>query len=599
LRTDSTYLGAVRRVVGAKLSVEIDPALPSANPIIDGHVHRLGQVGSFVRIPLGHLNLYAIVTTVGASEAPENTESEWPLPEGRRWIEVQLVGESYGRGPFQRGVSVYPTLDDEVHVVTAADLAIVYRTHKAGQIEIGRHSASESLPATIDIDAVVTRHVAVLGSTGSGKSNCVAAILKALADERFPSARVAVIDTHGEYGAAFPNVSRVLRIGDAEHPLTVPYWVMAYDELSWFLVGRTAAVESVQDGHLRQAIFEAKREQCRRLKAGTVNPEEITADSPIPFDLRHVWYELDKRDRATYEDEDRTILALSKVGNAQSLTPAEFKPPAPGMKAPHLPRVQLGMASYLNRIVARLKDRRFDFLLSPGTYDGIKLDIHDLIGDWVDHEQPITVFDLAGVPPEVIDVVVAVITRILFESMFWGRDLPGTGRQRPILLVYEEAHSYLPRGESRFVAGYARRAVQRVFKEGRKYGVGAVVVSQRPSELDEGILSQCGTFVALRLSNTDDQGRVRSTVPDSLGGLVELLPALRTGEALVLGEAVAIPSRVRLPLVEPRPKSDDPEVAKRWMDQRIKSPPYSTAVTAWRRQRPAVPDSNVSEENGG
>jgi len=170
--------------------------------------------------------------------------------------------------------------------------------------------------------------------------------------------------------------------------------------------------------------------------------------------------------------------------------------------------------------------------------------------------------------------------------MFWGSDLPGTGKQRPLLIIYEEAHSYLPRGgNGQFIAGYAGRAVRRIFKEGRKYGVGAVVVSQRPSELDETILSRCGTYFALRLSNSEDQGIIRSIVPDSLGGLIDLLPALRTGEALVLGEAVQIPSRIRFPLVEPRPKSDDPEPSKCWRKMRTDNPPYGKAITYWRIQQ--------------
>jgi DNA helicase HerA-like ATPase len=163
--------------------------------------------------------------------------------------------------------------------------------------------------------------------------------------------------------------------------------------------------------------------------------------------------------------------------------------------------------------------------------------------------------------------------------------------------VYEEAHGYLPKGGGgQFIAGYASRAVRRIFKEGRKYGVGSLVVSQRPSELDETVLSQCGTFFALRLSNSDDQSRVKSAVPDALAGLIDMLPALRTGEALVLGEAVHIPSRVRFPLVEPRPRSDDPETAKRWREPRIDNVPYETAVTSWRRQRTigAHPKSNGS-----
>jgi len=141
----------------------------------------------------------------------------------------------------------------------------------------------------------------------------------------------------------------------------------------------------------------------------------------------------------------------------------------------------------------------------------------------------VTVLDLGGVPSEVTDLVVGVLTRILFEGMFWGRDIPGVGKQRPLLIVFEEAHSYLPKdGSSQFVAGYAARSVRRILKEGRKYGVGAIVVSQRPSELDETILSQCGTFFSLRLTNSGDQGRVKATVPDALAGLIDLLPALDT-----------------------------------------------------------------------
>ncbi len=245
-------------------------------------------------------------------------------------------------------------------------------------------------------------------------------------------------------------------------------------------------------------------------------------------------------------------------------------------------------------MLGRFRDRRFDFLLDPGDYDGFKNDLHDLLGAWIDHDYAITVLDLAGIPFEVVDIVVGVVTRILFEGMFWGRDIPGIGRQRPLLIIYEEAHAYLPRGGStQFVAGYAGSSVRRIFKEGRKYGIGAIVVSQRPSELDETILSQCGTFFALRLSNSDDQGRIRSTVPDALVGLIDLLPALRTGEALVLGEAVQIPSRIRFPLVEPRPTSDDPEVVKRWKDKRITRPPYAKAITSWRCQR------IVTQEKGG
>ena len=590
MKTDVTYLGLVRRVVGVKVFVEISPEVPSASPIIHGRVYRLGQVGSFVRIPLGFLNLYGVVSMVGASEMSHLDEIDIPFPHGQRWIEIQLVGESHGMEEFQRGVSIFPTLDDEVHIVTEDDLALIYGTPGPSMVQIGTHAASESLPATIDIDKIVTRHVAILGSTGSGKSNTVAGFLKALTDGTFPSARIVVIDPHGEYGAALQGRARVFDIGDSTHPLVIPCWALSFDELEWFLLDRSAASESLQDAALRDHIFEQKRANCSRLRAGVIASNEITVDSPIPFSVRDLWYHFDRKERVTYEDMGRTKEALVNEGDPATLTPAQFKPPGAGSSPPFKPTTGLFMGPYLNKILGRLKDRRFDFLLNSVEYDGFKKDLHDLLMNWIDHENAITVFDLAGIPFEVIDLVVGVMTQILFEGMFWGRDLPGIGKQRPLLIVYEEAHSYLPRGGStQFVAGYAGRTVRRVFKEGRKYGVGAIVVSQRPSELDETILSQCGTFFALRLSNSDDQGRIRSTVPDALAGLIDLLPALRTGEALVLGEAVQIPSRIRLPLVEPRPKSDDPEPAKRWKEDRVANPTYAKAVTGCRRQRMAKP----------
>lgn len=591
MKTEVTFLGLVRRVVGAKVFVEISQDIPSASPIINGRLYRLGQVGSFVRIPLGFINLYGIVAMVGASPNVESEEIETSLSAGQRWLEIQLLGESQGREGFNRGVSVFPTLDDEAHIVTEDDLAVIYGTSGPSMVEIGTHAASESLPAMIDLDKIVTRHAAVLGSTGSGKSNTIAGLLKALTSGSFPSARVVVIDPHGEYSAALEQVAKVWSIGDPSNSLIVPYWALSFDEFAWFLVDRRTASESLQDTSLREYIFDKKRENSSGLKAGAMTPEEVTVDSPIPFSIKELWYYFDRKERATYNEMARTTEALETEGNAETLTSARFRPPGAGSSAPFKPTTQLGMTTYTTKILARLKDRRFEFLLNQGRYNGSDKDLSDIIAEWIDHDKAITVLDLGGIPFEITDLVVGVVTRILFEAMFWGRELPGIGRQRPLLLVYEEAHGYLPRGGSaQFVVGYAGRAVRRIFKEGRKYGVGAVVVSQRPSELDETILSQCGTFFALRLSNSDDQGRIRSTIPDALAGLIDLLPALRTGEALIVGEGVQIPSRVRLPLVEPRPRSNDPDVSKEWKKARILNPSYAKAVTAWRRQR-SIADS--------
>jgi DNA helicase HerA-like ATPase len=585
MRSDATYIGFVTRVVGAKLIVTVSPDLPSTSPIVAGRMYRIGQVGTFVRIPVGFTNVYGVVSTVGSVERPdEGGGAELAL----RTLEVHLVGEASPGSAFQRGLSEYPTLDDEVHVVSDGDLALIYQLGGHSQITIGTHSASESLPARLDLDRLVTRHAAILGSTGSGKSNSVAALLKAITEGEFPSARLFVIDPHGEYGAAFEGRSRVFKIGSEQFPLLIPYWALGFDELAWFLVDRKSAAESPQDATLRDKIYELRKEQVPRAKANqgrNVTGEDITVDSPVHFSVKRLWYDLDRLERQTFADAARTQEALIEEGNADILKAARFRPAAMGAAAPFKAAPPPIMAGYVNKILTRLKDRRFDFLLRSDAYDGETRDLDDLVREWAEHEHAITVFDLAGVPAEVTDLVVGALSRILFETMFWGRDLPGVGRERPLLTVFEEAHLYLPSGEGRFLQGYARRVVQRILKEGRKYGFGAVVVSQRPSEVDETILSQCGTFIALRLTNSNDQARVRSAVPDELPGLTSLLPILRTGEAVIVGEATQIPIRARIHLVEPRPASADPLVSQRWLEARGGQADYSGAITSWRLQR--------------
>ena len=601
MRTEPTFLGLVRRVIGARVFVEVSPDIPSASPIIEGHLYRLGQVGSFVRLPLGFLNVYGIVSMVGASEYISEHEPgiEMAMPPGQRWMEVQLVGEAYGEGSFQRGVSVFPTLDDEVHVVTEGDLSVIYSNLGEAPITIGSHSSSESLAAIVDVEKIVTRHAAIVGSTGSGKSNTVACLLKALGNGSYPAAKVVVIDPHGEYGSAFKGLSRVFRIADKAFPLVIPYWAMSFDELAWFFIDRRSGTESLQDSAFRERIFEMRKTRASSLKAGQVAATEITVDSPIPFDIRELWYEFDYQERATFKTNacQKGDEELIENGDAKTLKPARFKPVGLGSTAPFRNKAAIGIQPQMNRLYARLKDKRFEFVCSPGSYDGSGRDLDELVGSWLNHSDPLTVFDLGGIPFEVVDLVVGMLTRIIFEMWFWGRDLSGVGRQAPTLVVFEEAHSYLPRGEGRFIQGFARKAVQRIFKEGRKYGVGAIIVSQRPSELDETILSQCGTFFSLRLANSEDQGRVKAIVPDALSGLIDLLPALRTGEAVVLGEAVPLPCRIRIPLVEPRPRSDDPPVAEHWKKGRSEIVEYAKAITGWRIQEQAEASKTEQEKN--
>jgi len=591
-KNDILYLGSIVRVVGSKVFIELSEDLPSSTPIIGGRIYKIGQVGSFVKIPQGSLNLFGLVTMVGANPVSVAAD-ETNFPYGKRWLEIQLIGESVGRTHFQRGVSIYPTIEDHVHIVTEEDLRLIYANDSPNSIQVGHLATSDNLPAFIDLDKVISRHTAIIGSTGSGKSNTVTAFLTSITNGNLPKAKIIIIDPHSEYHTALRQQSRVFSIEDSENPLKIPFWGLSYNELAMILFDKKQAADTIQDTALKERIFDSKKTVLTELKSGELNLSEITVDSPVPFDIKTLWYELYKEEFATVNTKNDLATASYKivdgtpqVGNIKDVIAPQFNPPGAGSSTPFKFKEQRILTSYINQLGGKLRDNKLSFLFDVDEYDGIKKDLDDLLSDWLNHDKPITILDLGGVPYEIMDLVVGLISRIVFESMFWGRYIDGFGKQRPVLMVYEEAHSYLPKGGSnQSVSGYAGRAVRRICKEGRKYGIGSLIVSQRPSDLDESILSQCGTFIALRLSNTQDQGIISSAMPDNLGSLCDLLPSLRTGEAIVVGEAVKIPSRIRMPLITPRPDSNDPEASKAWREEAIEHPEFSKAINFWRKQK--------------
>lgn len=569
MKNEITYLGRVINVNSSSVEVEISKEIPSAAPIINGRVYKLGQIGTFVKIPVGNLTLFGLVSSV--SNSPSNIEITTYEPDyGSRFLQVQLIGEQIGSAKFDKGVGTYPTINDEVHIVTEEDLKIIYGEYEDGLVEIGKHSSSENLSVYLDLHYLVLRHNAILGSTGSGKSNTTANIIKRILKD-YQGARAVLVDTHGEYRTAFKDEAKIFRINDPNDPLYIPFWSMTFDELSFFLVGRQSGQEKPEDKRLREEILSLKKINAEKLKAGKVDIDFVTADSPIPFDIRQMWYNFNREIYATYSSSDaanqsKDTEELENEGDAEKLIPAKFKPYSIGATAPFKSKNQI-MYNYERQIYSRLKDTRFDFMFNPGDfYDtSSKYDIDKLLRDWIDHEHRLTILDLSGVPFELIDISVGLITRIVFDSMYWGRFENYTGRNRPLLMIFEEAHSYLPKGESStHIYGYARKSVEKIFKEGRKFGIGAMVVTQRPSEISETILAQVGTFIALRLTNSSDKNTVQSASPNNMTSLMDLLPSLRIGEAIIVGEAIKIPTRVRIELVEPRPSSTDPQLVKYW-----------------------------------
>ncbi len=583
MQNDITYLGRVIRVDSNTVEVEVAPNIPSSSPIIGGKVYKIGQIGTFVRILAGNINSYGIVASVSNSPISDNSVFE----KGSRFLTVNLVGEKVGNSKFEKGIGLYPTINDEVHIVVEEDLKDIYGNEQDNRefFSIGQHSSSDNLKVYLNTHRFVLRHSAILGSTGSGKSNSVVAIIKQLLNS-YQNSRTILIDPHGEYPSAFPD-ARVFRINDSNNPLYIPFWLMNFDELMFFLVGsKTTDDQRPEYRKFREIITSAKKQNCD-LPAGKVDVNHITADSPISFDIRKIWYDINRELNATYEEsqldkQTSKTECLEEEGKPDELIACSFKPYSMSNKAPFKSKRQ-DFFAYEKKLLSRLKDSRFDFLFYPGDYKNEKSgkDLHTLLQEWIGGPERLAILDLSNVPFEVLDITVGLITRFIYDSMFWGRNELYTGKNRPLLVAFEEAHSYLGKGETI----YARDAVEKIFKEGRKFGLGAMVISQRPSELSETILAQVGTFIALRLTNSSDQSIVKSMAPDNLNSMINLLPSLRIGEAIVVGEAISIPSRVKLPLQSPRPDSADPDLVNAWSKEYSGSQEdYKTVVTKIREQ---------------
>jgi len=564
-----TEIGEIDSISGNSISVKLFDNIKSNMPIIDGVVYRVGQIGSFIRIPLGYANLYGIVTQIGSAAIPESLREavakDYDHLKNTRWINIVLAGEQVGKR-FERGVTQYPTTGDKVHLVTINDLDIIYGGYEeANSITVGNISVSESLDAKIDLDKLISRHCAILGSTGSGKSNSVSVLLQSIANREFPSSRILVIDPHGEYNDALSKYSKVIEVNSTneDNKLQIPFWALPFNELMKVFSG---SLSDSQLDYIREKVTE---EKIRSIDTNDfdIAKETVTANSPIPFSIKRLWFELDDFERITFEKDRITISPKISAGDIENLKSNEYPPAGLGSSAPFINNSRKGILGFLDGMRNRLKDSSYSFLFSPGKLtpdsDGkIEEDLDAMFLKWLGNDLPITILDLSGIPSEIMSSISGTLLKIIYDGLFWGVNTKVGGKNQPLLIVLEEAHSYLKAGEH----SISSRTVQMIAKEGRKYGVGLLLVTQRPSELDETVLSQCGTMIALRMNNSKDRGHIRSAVQDELQSMVDLLPSLRTGEALISGEAVKIPSRVKFFKITNATKSSDPKASEKWLE---------------------------------
>lgn len=546
LEPTSTVIGYVVDVQGNMLTaslVEDDQGRAPTVTIGDEDI-LVGQIGSYVAIRQNDVNIVAIVTRMTEQEALAAPTIETPgedtarLSFAKRIARLTPIGSIRADGQFDRGVGRYPTTGAEVHAVGSTDIAKMFERFQSKGFSVGTVATHPSLKVCLDPSNLFGRHFAILGQTGSGKSWTIASLVQRTVAV-MPRAHIIILDLHGEYcwkredGARhYAFVDAIVRHVDARE-LEIPYWLMTYAELCDLLIDHTDF-----SAHNQVAAF---RDVLGRLRAAEgaspgLKLPRTTLDTPVFFDLATLRAEIE-----------------SMNGQVPGKTPGKLIDGTLTGK----------FDNFLMRLDSKLNDVRYDFLLKPKVRKD-SASLSSLLRDFVGLGTPkaaVTVIDLSSVPFDVQPTVAAQIGRLAFEFNYWNPKY----REFPILLICEEAHAYIPRASESQFAG-SRKSMERIAKEGRKYGVGLAVVSQRPHEVSETVLAQCGTFICLRITNPDDQAYVRSLVPESEGDLVSVLAGLGRGEALVLGEAVPLPTRLQFDKPNPTPNSDDIDFYTKWRD---------------------------------
>lgn len=454
MASSPTYLGTVQDVQGATISVALDQKTVSGLAFIDGHGYRIGQIGSFVRISIGFDDLFGIVSQVGAGAVPEALAKSEPY--GNRWLRVQLIGEARRSGDFKRGISQYPTIGDEAHLVSEHDLGRIYgRQDAPNYVRVGSLASTESVPALIDLDKLVSRHSAVVGSTGAGKSTTVASLIAALSDPvRYPSARILVIDIHGEYQPALQDRATVFRVNPdetrGERPLFVPYWALSFDEL--LRVTPFHGVGDADRAALVEKVKQLKQSSLNRQGRDGVTADTMTIDTPVPFSIHRLWYELTRFVCSTHTAQSANQSEATEAveqgadgqpirGDIMGVRAPKYRPVTQGgADRVYLSGAPLNLRRQLIAMESLLRDSRYDFLFRPGrwcprpTFEDLDVqpeqDLDALLSEWIGGDKPVAVLDLSGVPVSILTDLVGVLLRLLFDALFWARHLPEGGRSR-------------------------------------------------------------------------------------------------------------------------------------------------------------------------
>lgn len=559
------------------------------------------QIGRYLKIAQGNndFTVAVVLNLTGDNRKPEITSA---VQNWRFQVECQPIGGLNSEGRFERGTILLPVPTEPVYVADDSTLASLFVSNEEYNLPFGHVSINKKVAFHINGDKFFGKHIAVVGSTGSGKSCAVAKVLQDAVGindckNRHAAAQqnshIVIFDLHSEYVSAFSLEKKekfTLNLLNID-TLKLPYWLMNSEELECIFIESNEQNSHNQVSQFKQAVILNKEKHNPHIK-------EVTYDAPIYFSIHEVYRYIDNmnrevigrldgenapklangtlvKDRAKhYFDASHDFVAQSTSGAAKATNGpfyGEFN-------------------RFVSRLEAKLADKRLKFLLDAKKPDGksyMTPDFEEIMKQFLGYltKSNITIVDISGVPFEVLSITVSLISRLIFDFCFHYSKLRHENGQLndiPFIVVCEEAHNYVPQRED---AAYrpSRKSIERIAKEGRKYGLGLMVVSQRPSEVSETIFAQCNNFIALRLTNSSDQNYVKRLFPDNTSGITEVLPNLADGECIIVGDAVLLPAVVQLDLPNPEPKSQTVKVYKEWQ-QDWKDVLFGDVVKRWRKE---------------
>ncbi len=511
------------------------------------------SVGSYLKV-YDHLDC-AIIAII-ESFSIELREDKEGNKEKLYIVEASPLGMINPEGVFVRGGNQIAIPPKKVEPASKADIQKIYNDIKENdRFYFSKLSQDTTINVPVDGNRFFNKHIAIVGSTGSGKSHTLTKIIqeatkvKNTGYEGLNNSHVVIFDIHSEYKTAFPEAGHV---GIDE--MILPYWLLSSEELEDLFIESSEEQSHNQVSVLKKAITESKK---KHFTGSEDDREKVHYDSPIYFDI------------------DDVLAYITEQNEGMK----------PGAKAGTFIKGDLNgkLGNFATRLEAKIKDKRLDFLLGEKAKSITSEEVlSQFLSYKKDNEANITILDISGVPFEVLSISVSLISRILFDYAYHTKKIhKSLLNETPLLVVYEEAHKYVPKsGAAKFKA--SKFAIERIAKEGRKYGITLAIVSQRPSEISETIFSQCSNFISMRLTNPDDQNYVKRLLPDTLGPLTQSLPILQAGQALLIGDATVMPSLVLVDQSSPSPSSSDIKYLDEWKKE-FAIIDFSPVVKSWQK----------------